>query len=250
MLPSFTYVRAKSVADGVRQLAAPGARVHAGGTDLLGCLRDEVFTADKLVSLSRPRRTCAGSRPAPAGGLRIGALTTQRGGGRDTTINERYRGARAGGALPSPARSCATRARSAATSASGRAAGTSAASSTACGRAATLLRGGRREPVPRHLRRRRAASSSTRPTPRRRSSRSGARCGSRGRAAAASCRSRRSSCGPSQGRRRARRCSSGTRSSPRSCCRPPSRACAARTARCGARGAWDFALAGRRAGRC
>ncbi len=30
-----------------------GAYVHAGGTDLLGCARDEVFEVEKLVSISR-----------------------------------------------------------------------------------------------------------------------------------------------------------------------------------------------------
>lgn len=75
MLPGFTHVRAKTVADGVRQLAAPGARVHAGGTDLLGCLRDGVFKADKLVSVSSLKEL-RGIGPAAAGGLRIGALAT------------------------------------------------------------------------------------------------------------------------------------------------------------------------------
>ena len=75
MLPNFNYVKAKSVADAVRQLAAPGARLHAGGTDLLGCLRDEVFNADKLVSVSGLKEL-AGIGPIPAGGLRIGSLTT------------------------------------------------------------------------------------------------------------------------------------------------------------------------------
>lgn len=75
MLPNFSYVRAKSVSDAVRTLVAPGARLHAGGTDLLGCLRDGVFTADKLVSLDGIA-ALRGISPVAAGGLRIGAMTT------------------------------------------------------------------------------------------------------------------------------------------------------------------------------
>ena len=53
MLPSFSYARPKNLSDALRQLAAPGARVQAGGTDLLGCLRDGVFGAEAAASLAR-----------------------------------------------------------------------------------------------------------------------------------------------------------------------------------------------------
>ena len=102
MVPGFTYVRAKSVADGVRQLAAPGAKLHAGGTDLLGCLRDGVFKADRLISVSGLKEL-RGIAPVPAGGLRIGALTTHAQVVADKTINERYRAlAQASAAVASP----------------------------------------------------------------------------------------------------------------------------------------------------
>ncbi len=74
MLPNFSYLRAKSVNEAVRALAAPGARLHAGGTDLLGCLRDGVIKADKVVSLAGVPGLRGISTPA-AGGLRIGAMT-------------------------------------------------------------------------------------------------------------------------------------------------------------------------------
>jgi xanthine dehydrogenase YagS FAD-binding subunit len=74
MLPNFSYVRAKTVNEAVRALAAPGARLHAGGTDLLGCLRDGVIKADKVVSLGAIAGLRGISTPA-AGGLRIGAMT-------------------------------------------------------------------------------------------------------------------------------------------------------------------------------
>ncbi len=102
MLPGFTYVRAKSVADGVRLLTTPGARLHAGGTDLLGCLRDGVFGAEKLVSVSG-LGDLRGIAPVAAGGLRIGALTTHAQIVADKTINEHYRAlAQASAAVASP----------------------------------------------------------------------------------------------------------------------------------------------------
>jgi xanthine dehydrogenase YagS FAD-binding subunit len=102
MLPGFTYVRAKSVADGVRQLAAPGTKIHAGGTDLLGCLRDGVFPAKTLVSVGGLKEL-RGISSVPTGGLRIGALTTHGQVVADHTINTSYRAlAQASAAVGSP----------------------------------------------------------------------------------------------------------------------------------------------------
>ncbi len=75
MLPSFAFARPESLAEAVRLLAAPGARAHAGGTDLLGCLRDGVFGADTLVSLARVPEL-RGVRRGLDGGLVLGAMTT------------------------------------------------------------------------------------------------------------------------------------------------------------------------------
>jgi xanthine dehydrogenase YagS FAD-binding subunit len=75
MLPSFSIVRPTSLADALAQLEGGNARVHGGGTDLLGCLHDGVFAADKVVSLSRVPELRGISRTSD-GGLRIGALTT------------------------------------------------------------------------------------------------------------------------------------------------------------------------------
>jgi len=52
MLPKFTYVRAKSLDEALTHLSSDSARVHAGGSDLLGCLRDEVFECNTVVSIS------------------------------------------------------------------------------------------------------------------------------------------------------------------------------------------------------
>ena len=40
MMPSFAYAPARTLAEAVEALSSPGARLHAGGTALLGCLRD------------------------------------------------------------------------------------------------------------------------------------------------------------------------------------------------------------------
>lgn len=75
MLPSFRYVRPHSVAEAVKALSAEGARAHAGGTDLVGCLRDGVFGAKSVVSLTGLSEL-KGISATKDGGLRIGALTT------------------------------------------------------------------------------------------------------------------------------------------------------------------------------
>jgi len=73
-LPNFTYVRPKSLADALGHLRSPKAVIYAGGTDLLGCLRDGVFGAEKLVSIGLLDKL-RGIDRTPDGGVRIGALT-------------------------------------------------------------------------------------------------------------------------------------------------------------------------------
>jgi len=73
-MPNFSYVRPKSLKEAIQQLSSKGARIHAGGTDLLGCLHDDVFQAKKVVSLSH-LDDLRGVRQTKDGGLRIGALT-------------------------------------------------------------------------------------------------------------------------------------------------------------------------------
>ena len=75
MLPPFAYAPVRSLDQAIDALATPGARLHAGGTDLLGCLRDGVFGAEKLVSLARVPGL-AGIRESSGGGLALGAMTT------------------------------------------------------------------------------------------------------------------------------------------------------------------------------
>jgi xanthine dehydrogenase YagS FAD-binding subunit len=74
-MPNFSYVRIRSLKEATEHLSSDGARVHAGGTDLLGCLRDNVFGATKVVSISG-LKNLRGIEETKEGGLRIGALTT------------------------------------------------------------------------------------------------------------------------------------------------------------------------------
>ena len=75
MLHTFDYVRPASLEDALKQVQGASTRVHAGGTDLLGCIRDDVMPVDKVVSLSGIEGL-RGIAPTSDGGLRIGALTT------------------------------------------------------------------------------------------------------------------------------------------------------------------------------
>ncbi len=91
MIPNFSYIRVKSVEDAVVQLSEKGSRVMAGGTDLLGCLRDGVLGADKIVSITRVDEL-QGIKGTPDGGLRIGALTTITEISENPIIMKRYPG--------------------------------------------------------------------------------------------------------------------------------------------------------------
>jgi xanthine dehydrogenase YagS FAD-binding subunit len=75
LMPNFSYVQPKTLADAIKHLSSSGALLHAGGTDLLGCLRDDIFPAKKLVSISQ-LKDLRGIRQTKDGGLRIGALST------------------------------------------------------------------------------------------------------------------------------------------------------------------------------
>ena len=135
MATSFAYARPTSLRQAVELLALPGARAHAGETDLLGCLRDRVFRADTVVSLSALPEL-KGISERPDGSLRVGSLTTLAELAGRPRIRERH-AALAQGAASAASPQSATRARWGATCASGRAAGTSAGASTAPARAET-----------------------------------------------------------------------------------------------------------------
>ncbi len=102
MLPKFDYVRPESLDEAVQQLSTVDARVHAGGTDLLGCLRDGVFEASKVVSITG-LAGLQGIEETRGGGLRMGALTTISEIASSPAIKERYAAlAQAAAAVASP----------------------------------------------------------------------------------------------------------------------------------------------------
>ena len=75
MLPKFSHVRPDTLKDVIAILDDNGARIHGGGTDLIGCLRDRVFATDTVVSLSGIPEL-QGITSTRDGGLRLGAMTT------------------------------------------------------------------------------------------------------------------------------------------------------------------------------
>jgi len=89
MLTNFSYIRPKSLNEAVKQLSSEGAALSAGGTDLLGCLRDHVFDIKKMVSISG-LKDLRGIKKTPDGGLRIGALTTIAEVAENPAVKENY----------------------------------------------------------------------------------------------------------------------------------------------------------------
>ncbi len=71
----FEYASPKTREQAVRLLAAPGAAVLAGGSDLLGLMKDDVETPKRLVNL-KAVEGLRGVRAEKDKSLRIGALTT------------------------------------------------------------------------------------------------------------------------------------------------------------------------------
>jgi xanthine dehydrogenase YagS FAD-binding subunit len=89
MLPNFSYIRVRSLDEALGYLSQESTRVYAGGTDLIGCLRDSIFDASIVVSISRLKEL-QGINETPDGGLRIGALTTIADIARNPIIKAKY----------------------------------------------------------------------------------------------------------------------------------------------------------------
>jgi xanthine dehydrogenase YagS FAD-binding subunit len=89
MVPSFSYIRPRSLDEAIDMLSLEGARIHAGGTDLLGCLRDRVFDVTTVVSIAGLREL-RGIAETAEGGLRIGSLTTIAEIARHPVIRSKY----------------------------------------------------------------------------------------------------------------------------------------------------------------
>lgn len=69
------YQRATSIKEAVEAASRPATHILAGGTDLLGCLRDGVLPASRLVSITGMHEL-KGIKSRTGGGLQLGALTT------------------------------------------------------------------------------------------------------------------------------------------------------------------------------
>jgi xanthine dehydrogenase YagS FAD-binding subunit len=89
MLPKFSHARPSSLREALSILEGKQARIHAGGSDLIGCLRDGVFTTDTVMSLGAIDEL-AGISPTPDGGLRLGATTTIAEIADDGSVSEKY----------------------------------------------------------------------------------------------------------------------------------------------------------------
>lgn len=75
MLPRFEYIKAETVEEAIDQMKDKGSVLHAGGTDLLGCLRDGVFTTEKVISIYSIKEL-SGIRENDDKTVYIGPLTT------------------------------------------------------------------------------------------------------------------------------------------------------------------------------
>ncbi|MFO8084929.1 MAG: xanthine dehydrogenase family protein subunit M [Desulfobacterales bacterium] len=95
MLPPFSYVRPDKLKDAVKYLSEQRTAVHAGGTDLLGCLRDGIMSVDKVVSISALKEL-HGIRETEDGGIIIGAMTTITEVSEHPAIRTKYPGLAAG----------------------------------------------------------------------------------------------------------------------------------------------------------
>ncbi len=90
MLPAFAYIRPTRLQDVVARLNQGDAQLHAGGTDLLGCLHDGVFTTDMVISLGALESDLNAIRQTEDGGLELGAMARVARIAEDATIRQRY----------------------------------------------------------------------------------------------------------------------------------------------------------------
>jgi len=73
-MKNFSYVKAGSLAQAIKALSGKGAWLHAGGTDLLGCIHDDIIPVEKVVSISS-LTNLKGISSGSGGSMKIGALT-------------------------------------------------------------------------------------------------------------------------------------------------------------------------------
>ncbi|MCA1786854.1 MAG: xanthine dehydrogenase family protein subunit M [Desulfobacteraceae bacterium] len=90
MLPNFSYIQPETVEDAVDALT-DDAVVCAGGSDLLGCMREGIITPGRVVSLEA-LDPLKGITKTPEGGLAIGAMTTIADIAKNPLVNSMYPG--------------------------------------------------------------------------------------------------------------------------------------------------------------
>jgi len=86
--PAFAFEAPTTIDELLPLAAAPGARLLAGGTDLLPSLKHRLFQADVLVSLGRVE--ALGTITEESGGLSIGATATLRDVARHPVVLAQY----------------------------------------------------------------------------------------------------------------------------------------------------------------
>ncbi|HET7164944.1 MAG TPA: FAD binding domain-containing protein, partial [Pseudolabrys sp.] len=87
-MKSFTYVRVESPAQAAAALTEPGAKVIAGGTNLLDLMKLQIETPTKLVDINR--LPLDKIEETPEGGLRIGAMVRNSDLAADPRVRQRY----------------------------------------------------------------------------------------------------------------------------------------------------------------
>jgi xanthine dehydrogenase YagS FAD-binding subunit len=87
-MKAFTYVRADSATQAAAALAEPGAKVIAGGTNLLDLMKLQVEAPSKLVDINR--LALDKIEETAEGGLRIGAMVRNSDLAADPRVRKRY----------------------------------------------------------------------------------------------------------------------------------------------------------------
>jgi xanthine dehydrogenase YagS FAD-binding subunit len=87
-MKAFTYQRADTTAQAATAAVKPGARVIAGGTNLLDLMKLQVETPSELVDINR--LPLDKIEETPDGGLRVGALVRNSDLAADSRVRQRY----------------------------------------------------------------------------------------------------------------------------------------------------------------
>jgi xanthine dehydrogenase YagS FAD-binding subunit len=87
-MKSFSYIRAESPAQAAAELAEPGAKAIAGGTNLLDLMKLQIETPTKLVDINRLPLNKV--EETSEGGLRIGAMVRNSDLAADPRVRQRY----------------------------------------------------------------------------------------------------------------------------------------------------------------